>query len=140
MRMARLGTILMAVAVAVVALLKLGLIAQLVAVAFSLAGSTIFPLFLLGVWWSGSNRAGGIAGLATGTTISLIAIIYFVVGKFGGTLPAQEFISTYLNAWYFAWLGAPLAIFVNIIVSLLSKEKTPDEIKKFLAQTVHGEK
>ena len=79
--MARLGTVLMAVAVAAVALAKLGLIAQLVAVAFSLAGCTIFPLFLLGIWWSGSNRAGGIAGLATGTIISLIAILYFVVAQ-----------------------------------------------------------
>ena len=58
MLMARIGTILMAAAVAIVALANLGLIAQLVAVAFSLAGCTIFPLFLLGIWWSGSNRTG----------------------------------------------------------------------------------
>ena len=140
MLMARVGTILMAAGVSLVALLNLGLIAQLVAVAFSLAGCTIFPLFLLGIWWSGSNRTGAWAGLFAGGGISLIALVYFVVGKFGGTLPAQDFINYYLNAWYFAWLGAPLAIIVNIIASKLSKNKTPVEIKKFLAEKVHNYK
>lgn len=138
MLMARVGTILMAAAVSVVALLNLGLIAQLVAVAFSLAGCTIFPLFLLGIWWGESNRTGAWAGLIAGGGISLIALVYFIVGKYGGGLPGQEFISYYLNAWYFAWLGAPLAIITNIVASKLSKDKTPIEIKKFLAINVHN--
>jgi len=138
MLMARTGTILMAVGVAAVAMAKLALIAQLVALAFSLAGCTIFPLFLLGIWWSGSNRTGAWAGVITGSAVSFVALLYFVVSKFGITLPAHEFINTYLNAWYFAWIGAPLAIAANIIFSLLSKEKTPEEIKTFLAKEVHG--
>ena len=138
MLMARIGTILMAASVAIVALLKLGLIAQLVAIAFSLAGCTIFPLFLLGIWWGGSNRTGAWAGLLAGSTVSLVALVYFIVGKYGGGLPGQEFINYYLNAWYFAWLGAPLAIVANVVVSLLSKSKTPDEIQKFLAEKVHN--
>lgn len=139
MLMARVGTILMAVAVAAVALAKLGLIAQLVAVAFSLAGCTIFPLFLLGIWWGGSNRTGAWAGLIAGSLVSTIALVYFVVGKFGGTLPFHSFITYYLNAWYFAWLGAPLAIIVNIIASKFSKNPTPIEVRKFLAEKVHNQ-
>ncbi len=138
MIMARVGTVLMAIAVTVVALLKLGLIAQLVAVAFSLAGCTIFPLFLLGIWWSGSNRAGAWAGLITGSAVSLIALVYFVCGKYGVTLPAHETITYYLDAWYFAWLGAPLAIIANIVVSIATGCDTPDDIKEFLAKKVHG--
>ena len=137
MTMARVGTILMAVSVAAVALLKLALIAQLVAVAFSLAGSTIFPLFLLGIWWSRSNKAGAIAGLSTGLAIAMVSITYFVASKFSIFLPQYEFINYWLNPWYFAWLGAPLAILVNIVVSLFTKD-TPDDIKKFLAVNVHG--
>jgi cation/acetate symporter len=137
MLMARIGTIVMACIVTCIALLKLGLIAQLVAVAFSMAGCTIFPLFLLGVWWSGSNRAGAWAGLTAGSLVTLIAIVYFVAGKQGATLPAHDFIAYYLNAWYFAWIGAPLALIVNIVVSLSTRE-TPDEIKAFLAEKVHG--
>ncbi|MCK5136075.1 MAG: VC_2705 family sodium/solute symporter [Bacteroidales bacterium] len=134
---ARLGTVLMAIIVTIIALKNFALIGQLVAVAFSLAGCTIFPLFLLGIWWSGSNKQGAIAGLITGGLVSVIAITYFIAGKSGVTLPAHEFISYWLEAWYFAWIGAPLAIIVHIIVSRFTKE-TPLEIRKFLIETVHS--
>jgi cation/acetate symporter len=133
---ARLGTILMAIIVTLLALKNFALIAQLVAVAFSLAGCTIFPLFLLGIWWSGSNRSGAIAGLVTGGVFSLVAITYFIAGKSGVTLPAHSFISYWLEAWYFAWIGAPVSILVNVVVSKLTKE-TPLEIRKFLVEQVH---
>lgn len=135
---ARLGTVVMAVIVVLIALLKLALIAELVALAFSLAGCTIFPLFLLGIWWSGSNRQGAKAGLIAGTTVSVIALTYFIAGKFGATLPFQDFMNYYLGAWYFAWIGAPLAIITNIVVSRLTKP-TPVEIRKFLVEQVHSE-
>jgi len=133
---ARIGTVIMAIIVTAIALAKLALIGQLVAVAFSLAGCTIFPLFLLGIWWSGSNKQGAIAGLIAGGLVSVIALTYFIAGKMGTTLPAHEFISYWLGAWYFAIFGAPLAIIVNIIVSKLTKE-TPVEIRKFLIEQVH---
>ena len=134
---ARLGTVLMAIIVTVIALAKLALIGQLVAVAFSLAGCTIFPLFLLGIWWSDSNKQGAIAGLIAGGTVSLIALSYFIAGKMGAVWPAHEFVSYWLGAWYFAWIGAPLAIIANIVVSKLTKE-TPIEIRKFLIEKVHS--
>ena len=140
MLMARVGTIIMAAGVAIIALLNLGLIAQLVAVAFSLAGCTIFPLFLLGIWWSGSNKTGAWAGVISGSAVSLIALIYFIAGKFGASLPAQEFVNYYMNAWYFAIFGAPIAIIANILGSKMSKDKTPSEIVKFLAEKVHNYK
>lgn len=134
---ARLGTILMAFIVTLLALENFALIGQLVAVAFSLAGCTIFPLFLLGIWWSGSNKQGAIAGLITGGLVSVIAITYFIAGKSGLQLPAHDFISYWLEAWYFAWIGAPLAILANIIVSKLTKP-TPADIRQFLVEQVHG--
>jgi cation/acetate symporter len=134
---ARLATVLMAIIVTLIALKDFALIAQLVAVAFSLAGCTIFPLFLLGIWWSGSNKQGAIAGLATGGLVSVIAITYFIAGKSGVQLPAHDFISYWLEAWYFAWIGAPLAILANIVVSKLTKP-TPIEIRKFLIEQVHS--
>ncbi len=134
---ARIGTILMAMIVTVVALAKLALIGQLVAVAFSLAGCTIFPLFLLGIWWSGSNKQGAIGGLIAGGLVSIIALTYLKAEKYGATLPAHEFVTYWLGAWYFAWIGAPLAIITNIIVSKMTKE-TPYEIRKFLVEQVHS--
>ncbi len=137
LNIARIGTIIMGLAVTIVALLQLGLIAQLVSVAFSMAACTIFPLFLLGIWWSGSNRAGAKAGLFAGVMVTIISITYFIVGLSGGNLPGQAFISYWLNVWYFAWIGAPLAIIVNIVVSKFTTP-TPLEIKKFLAEQVHN--
>jgi cation/acetate symporter len=134
---ARIGTVIMGVVVTIVALMRLGLIAQLVSVAFSMAACTIFPLFLLGIWWSGSNRAGAKAGLFTGILVTAISLTYFITGLSGGRLPGQEFVSYWLNVWYFAWIGAPLAIIVNIVVSKFTSP-TPVEIKKFLAEQVHN--
>ena len=133
---ARMGTVLMAVIVAMLAMLELALIGELVALTFSIAGSTIFPLFLLGIWWSGSNKQGAIAGLVVGVAISVFAISYFVAGRLGTVLPHHEFVSYYLGAWYFGWVGAPLAILTNILVSKFTKP-TPIEIRKFLAEQVH---
>jgi len=137
MMMARIATVLMGVIVTVMSMMELALIAQLVALAFSFAAVTIFPLFLLGIWWSGSNKQGAIAGLTTGIIVTIVALTYFIAGKYGVALPAQEFISFWLGPWYFAWIGAPLAIFMNIIVSLMTEE-TPLEIRKFLVEKVHS--
>ncbi len=139
MRVVKISTIIMAAGVAIVALLKLGLIAQLVALAFSLAGCTMFPLFLVGIWWSRSNRAGGIASLTTGVFISFVVMVYFIAGKYGYSLPAKEFMNYWLNPWYFAWIAGPLAVLANIVFSLMT-EDTPEEVKKHLAETVHGVK
>ena len=136
MFMARMATILMTIIVMGLAMLKLALIGQLVALAFSLAAVTIFPLFLLGIWWSGSNKKGAIAGLSVGLLVMIISLTYFVAGKSGVTLPAHEFVTFWLGAWYFAWIGAPLAILTNIVVSLMTEE-TPYEIRKFLVEKVH---
>jgi cation/acetate symporter len=137
LKIARWGTVVMAIIVLLIALLKLALIGQLVAIAFSLAGCTIFPLFLLGIWWSGSNRAGAKAGLLVGGIISIVALTYFVCTKLNVPLPGNEFVSYWLGAWYFAWIGAPLAIIANIVVSKMTKE-TPLEIRKFLVKQVHS--
>jgi len=134
---ARLATVLMAIIVSAIALAKLALIGQLVAVAFSLAGCTIFPLFLLGIWWSGNNKQGAIAGLIAGGVVSLISLSYFIAGKAGVVWPFHDFVDYWLGAWYFAWIGAPLAIVVSIVVSKLTKE-TPLEIRKFLVENVHS--
>ncbi len=136
-RMARIATIVMALGVMLVALLKLALVAQLVALAFSIAGCTIFPLFLLGIWWSRSNRSGGIASLTVGASFTAIALIYFICGKFGVALPGAAFVGYWLNPWYYAWIATPLAILANIFVSM-STEDTPEDIRKHLASEVHG--
>ncbi|OQX97629.1 MAG: hypothetical protein B6I24_08305 [Bacteroidetes bacterium 4572_128] len=134
LKVARIGTVIMALIVTSIALFKLALIGQLVAVAFSLAACTMFPLFLLGIWWSGSNRQGAIAGLIVGVVISLISLLNSMLGDIW---IFYDFLNYWLGPWYFAWIGAPMAIFANIIVSKMTPE-TPIEIRKFLAEKVHS--
>jgi cation/acetate symporter len=50
MRMAK-GDLVLALLVVVVAVKPPGMIAEITAVAFALAGNTLFPVFLLGLWW-----------------------------------------------------------------------------------------
>ncbi|MBB5172383.1 sodium:solute symporter family protein [Texcoconibacillus texcoconensis] len=51
-----------------------GVITQIVAWAFAIAGGTFFPVLFLGVWWSRMNAKGAIAGMLGGllTTLSYI--------------------------------------------------------------------
>jgi cation/acetate symporter len=67
----------------------------------------------------------------------LVSLTYLIGARAGWDLPYTPFISYYLGAWYFAWIGAPLAILVHIVVSKLTEE-TPIEIRKFLIEKVHS--
>jgi cation/acetate symporter len=52
-----------------------GMIAEIAAFSFALAGNTIFPAFLLGIWWSRANAAGVICGMLTGLIISFASLL-----------------------------------------------------------------
>lgn len=105
-----------------------GLIAEITAVAFALAGNTIFPVFLLGIWWSRTNRYGVIAGMLTGIVIT------FAAPLFGGVAPAVAAVFPLTSS---ALCGVPLVIMVMIIVSLVTPPPSI-EIRRFLAEEVHG--
>ncbi len=76
--------------------------------------------------------------MTVGGGISLIVIIYFVSGRFGVSLPGASFMNYWLGPWYYAWIAAPLAILANVVFSLMSSEETPLEVKRHLAEEVHG--
>ena len=128
MQVAKGGTLVLAALVLLLALHPPGLIAEITAVAFALAGNTIFPLFLLGIWWGRANREGAIAGMLTGIVCT------FMEPLLGGALPQ-------IAAWFpltsSALCGAPLVVFVMIAVSLATPAP-PEEMRRFLEQEVHG--
>lgn len=105
-----------------------GLIAEITATAFALAGNTIFPVFLLGIWWWRTNRYGVIAGMLVGIVIT------FAAPLFGGMLPI---LTTLLPVTSSALIGVPIVVSIMIIVSLLTEPPAP-EIRRFLAEQVHG--
>jgi len=105
-----------------------GLIAEITAVAFALAGNTIFPVFLLGIWWGRTNRQGAIAGMLAGIVIT------FATPLFGRFVPI---VATLFPVTSSALCGAPLVTAIMVFVSLFTSPP-PSEVSRFLAQEVHG--
>ena len=128
MKVAKGATLVLAVLVVLAAVNPPGLIAEITAVAFALAGNTLFPVFLLGIWWDRTNKYGAIAGMTLGIVITFVSL------ALGSVFPL-------LHAWLpptsSALIGAPLVITVMIIVSLLTPPP-PDAIRRHLVEKVHS--
>jgi cation/acetate symporter len=60
-----------AVAAAIAATRRLGIIVQMVAWAFSFAAATFFPVLVLGIFWKRTNGNGAVAGMITGLVVTL---------------------------------------------------------------------
>jgi len=128
MSLAKGATLVLAALVLLGSLNPPGLIAEIAAVAFALAGNTIFPAFLLGIWWSGTSRHGVICGMLTGVCIT------FAQPLLGGFLPL---VNTLFPITASALCGAPLVVAVMIVVSRFT-EPPSAKILRFLAEEVHG--
>jgi cation/acetate symporter len=128
MMVAKGAMLVLAVAATLSAMTPPGMIAEITATAFALAGNTIFPAFLLGIWWSRANGYGVIAGMLTGIVIT------FSEPLFGRVIPV---VATIFPITSSALCGAPLVILLMITVSLLTPPP-PAEMRRFLAREVHG--
>ena len=92
-----------------------GFVAQVVAFAFGLAASTIFPALLMGVFYKRLNKEGAIVGMLTGLVMTSSYIIYF------------KFINNHLNFsenWFmgispegFGFIGMLINFIIAIVVS-----------------------
>jgi cation/acetate symporter len=92
-------------------------ILSLVGAAFSLAGSTMFPALVAGVFWKRANFAGAIAGMATG----FIVCTYYMLHTnpmLGGSLDAVWFHIAPISAGVF---GVPAGALALAAVSLATK-------------------
>jgi cation/acetate symporter len=121
-------TVILAVLILIIALNPPGLIAQITAVAFALAGNTLFPVFLLGIWWDRTNKYGAIVGMLVGTVITFAPILV------GHLVPGLR---TILPPTSSALIGAPVVILIMIIVSRLTPPPS-DELRRFLVEKVHS--
>ena len=117
----------LAAIVMILSLNQVGLIAEIAAVAFALAGNTIFPAFLLGIWWSRTNAAGVLAGMSVGVLITVSSLL------FGNLLPLVNVLFPLTSS---AFIGAPIVALVMILVSLLTAPPS-EEMVTFLIRDVH---
>jgi cation/acetate symporter len=91
-------------------------ILSLVGAAFSLAGSTLFPVLVLGVFWKRANHIGAMAGMVTGF---LVCLWYMLRASptLGGSLDASWLGIQPLAAGVF---GVPAGLLATVVGSLLS--------------------
>ncbi len=97
------------------------LIAQIVAMAFAIAGNTIFPACVLAVWYSRANKYGALAGMIFGLVMTLLAMVGWImkIEFFGAT--------GWLPATSSALIVCPLAFLINIVVSNITHNRISDE-------------
>jgi cation/acetate symporter len=128
MAVAKGATLVLAAIATLCAMKPPGMIAEITATAFALAGNTIFPAFLLGIWWGRANGYGVVSGMLTGMVIT------FAEPLFGRAFPLASTIFPLTSS---ALCGAPIVILVIIIVSMLTPPP-PEAMRQFLAREVHG--
>ncbi|MCX2819124.1 cation acetate symporter [Haladaptatus sp. F3-133] len=110
-------------------------IAALVSYAFSLAGSVLFPMFFLGLWWENANRQGAIAGMVSGLVLWSVPIINEVVPTYGllGGETLSPALATWMPAIGSALIVTPVVFIVTIAVSYATPEP-PKETKRIVRQ------
>jgi cation/acetate symporter len=106
-----------------VATYRLAIIVELVAWAFSLAGASFFPALVMGIWWTRTNRAGAVAGMLAGLSVTL----YYMIGSrfYGVSWFGTQTIAS-------AIFGLPVGFLVIWIVSLLTTPP-PQAIQNLVA-------
>jgi cation/acetate symporter len=110
---ARVILIVVALGAASAAATKPSTILSMVAWAFSLAASGLFPALVLGVWWKRTNAKGAIAGMISGFAV---CAFYLVGTRYGG-----------MDLWFgvknisAGTFGIPVAFIVTVVVSLMTE-------------------
>ncbi|MFB5662723.1 sodium:solute symporter family protein [Alteribacillus sp. HJP-4] len=81
----RISIVIATIVAGLVALDPPGVITQIVAWAFALAGGTFFPVLFLGVWWKRMNKQGAVAGMLVGLgcTLGYIFLALSGISLFG---------------------------------------------------------
>ncbi|SFQ27433.1 sodium:solute symporter family protein [Salibacterium halotolerans] len=111
LRAGRIAIVLSTVIAGLVALDPPGVITQIVAWAFALAGGTFFPVLFLGIWWKRMNTQGAVAGMITGLACTLS---YIFLAMSGITLLGIQDTGAGL-------IGVP----INFLVCILVSKNTP---------------
>ncbi len=108
-----------------------GFVAQVVAFAFGLAASSIFPMIFLGIFFQRMNKEGALAGMTAGLLFTAAYIVFF------------KFISPELNSaehWLFGispeGIGA-LGMFLNFAVAGAVSRFTPPPSEKIQELVEH---
>ena len=118
-----------ALAAAYVASMKIADILFLVSAAFSLAAATFFPPLVLGIFWKRANRWGCLAGMLAGLAVTgyyMATTQVWLRGLFGVVRPVAD--STWFGIAPIAAgvFGVPAAFVAMVLVSWLTPPPAPE--------------
>lgn len=112
-----------------------GFAAQVVALAFGLAASSIFPVLMMGIFSTKVNKEGAIAGMLAGLLSTLLYIFSYKGFLF---IPGTELLANTPDNWFlgvspeaFGALGALLNFVVAFAVSNMTAP-VPDDIRQMV--------
>jgi cation/acetate symporter len=118
-----------ALAAAYVASLKIADILFLVSAAFSLAAAGFFPALVLGIFWKRASKWGAVLGMLAGVSVTFYYMATTQVwmrGLFGVTGPVADYTWFGILPISAGIFGVPLGFAVIIIVSLLTPAPKQD--------------
>jgi cation/acetate symporter len=107
---------------------------KMVGWAFAIAATSYFPLLFLSTWWRGMTMKGAAAGMLMGGTLSLATVVSTMIAD---QAPWGKSLSDYYAAHPLlrilaeqpAIWGLPLAIILMIVVSKLTQNEVPADIR-----------
>ncbi|WP_278265587.1 cation acetate symporter [Nocardia sp. AG03] len=97
-------------------------LSRTVALAFSVAASTLCPLLVLGIWWRGLTATGAACGMLVGGVTAGGATVLAVLGGVSPTL-ADGWAAAIVD--YPGAVSVPLAFAVTVLVSLATTRQDP---------------
>ncbi len=132
------GRISMTVAIIIAGYLGLnppGFAAQVVALAFGLAASSLFPVLMMGIFSKRMNKQGAIAGMLAGLIVTLLYIFWYKGWFF---IPGTNMLPDNADNWLFGInptsfgaIGAAINFIVAIIVAKMTTPP-PHEIQELV--------
>ena len=108
-----------------------GFVAEVVALAFGIAASSLFPVILLGIFSMRVNREGAIAGMLSGLLFTVGYILYFkgYMAPLGGNVAENWLFG--ISPEGIGVLGAALNMAVAIGVSAVTR-RPPEDVRELV--------
>lgn len=136
--------ILVAVVIAVVVayLLPGSVVAQGTSIFFGLCASAFLPMFVCALFWKRATKSGAIAGLMTGTFVSLFWLVFMHKKEAAGLGICKWLTGSSVLVTTMPWpvvdpivVALPLAFIVTIVVSLLTKPPAEEVLERCFGET-----
>ncbi|WIV66617.1 sodium:solute symporter family transporter [Natrialbaceae archaeon AArc-T1-2] len=132
----RLTILVLGAVVTYLALNPPALIAEVVGMSFALAGTVLFPVFFLGLWWEDATREGAIAGMLVGLFFGFGSILNEILPQYVGALSGDAIFPTFATivpATSSSLVGVPAVMLTIVVVSLVT-EAPPEDVKRLVRQ------